>query len=204
MTQTSTLIDLIRHGEPVGGRRYRGNGADHPLSALGWEQMWAAIGSEHPWDQVIASPLVRCRAFALALVNASGAPLAIDWNLREIGMGTWEGRSPAEVEASDPEGFAAYYRDPVQNRPPGGESLAALSERVGHAYERAVVGNPDRHLLLVVHAGVMRAIVGRLLLADPRRWYRIRIDYASVVRVRYDRFGPRLECINAPRVPARG
>ena len=25
-----TLVDLIRHGEPTGGRRYRGNGADDP------------------------------------------------------------------------------------------------------------------------------------------------------------------------------
>ena len=33
-----TRIDLIRHGEPVGGRRYRGQ-IDDPLSEKGWKQM---------------------------------------------------------------------------------------------------------------------------------------------------------------------
>ncbi|MHB1590203.1 MAG: histidine phosphatase family protein [Sulfuricella sp.] len=39
----STTIDLIRHGEPVGGRRYRGR-TDDPLSEKGWNQMWTAVG----------------------------------------------------------------------------------------------------------------------------------------------------------------
>ena len=38
-----TTIDLIRHGEPVGGRKYRGQ-TDDPLSEKGWAQMWAAVG----------------------------------------------------------------------------------------------------------------------------------------------------------------
>ena len=38
-----TTIDLIRHGEPVGGRKYRGQ-TDDPLSEKGWEQMWKAVG----------------------------------------------------------------------------------------------------------------------------------------------------------------
>ena len=39
-----TLIDMIRHGEPVGGRRYRGQ-IDDPLSEKGWRQMWAAVAA---------------------------------------------------------------------------------------------------------------------------------------------------------------
>ena len=37
---SDTVIDLIRHGEPVGGRRYRGH-IDDPLSERGWQQMWS-------------------------------------------------------------------------------------------------------------------------------------------------------------------
>jgi hypothetical protein len=37
-----TLIDLIRHGQPEGGRRIRGNGCDDPLSPLGWDR-WQII-----------------------------------------------------------------------------------------------------------------------------------------------------------------
>jgi len=32
---TTTTIDLLRHGEPVGGKRYRGQ-IDDPLSEKGW------------------------------------------------------------------------------------------------------------------------------------------------------------------------
>ena len=34
-----TTIDLIRHGEPVGGRAYRGHNIDDPLSDKGWQQI---------------------------------------------------------------------------------------------------------------------------------------------------------------------
>ena len=39
---TETIIDLIRHGEPVGGQRLRG-AQDDPLSALGWQQMRESV-----------------------------------------------------------------------------------------------------------------------------------------------------------------
>jgi probable phosphoglycerate mutase len=197
---SDTVVDLIRHGEPVGGRRYRGNGTDDPLSPVGWEQMWRAVGDHSPWHQVVSSPLARCRGFACAIAGRHGLPLAVEPDLREVGMGAWEGRTPAAVREDDPAGFEAFYRDPVGRRPAGAEPLAELIERVGLAYDRAVASHPGRRLLLVVHAGVMRALVGRVLQGDPRRWYRIRIDYAGIVRIRHDRFGPVLECVNARRL----
>ena len=196
-----TLVDLIRHGEPRGGRRYRGNGADDPLSTEGWRQMRAALGETCPWEQIVSSPMARCRELACELAGRHGLPLSVEPALMEVGMGTWEGRAHAEVAAEQPAAFAAFYRDPVRNRPPGGESLADLSRRVSGAYDRQVELNPGRHLLIVCHAGVMRALVGHLLGAQPERWYRIRIDYAGIVRVRHGRFGPSLECCNAPTLP---
>lgn len=198
---SDTLVDLIRHGEPRGGRRYRGNGADDPLSAEGWRQMRAALGETCPWQQIVSSPMARCRELACELAGRHGLPLSVEPALREVGMGIWEGRAHAEVAAEQPDAFAAFYRDPVRNRPPGGESLADLSRRVCAAYDRQVELNPARHLLIVCHAGVLRALVGHLLGAQPDRWYRIRIDYAGIVRVRHGRFGPSLECCNAPTLP---
>ena len=61
---TTTRLDYLRHGQPIGGQRFRGNGIDDPLSGLGWRQMRetaAAIGS---WQRVITSPMQRCAAFA--------------------------------------------------------------------------------------------------------------------------------------------
>ncbi|MEL0584501.1 MAG: histidine phosphatase family protein [Candidatus Thiodiazotropha sp. (ex. Lucinoma kazani)] len=61
-----TTIDLLRHGEPVGGSRYRGQ-IDDPLSERGWEEMWHAVSGNRPWQAIISSPLQRCSQFAQAL-----------------------------------------------------------------------------------------------------------------------------------------
>ena len=195
-----TLVDLMRHGEPVGGVRFRGNGTDDPLSNLGWSQMWDAVGDQHPWDQVVSSPMARSREFAVALAARHGLPLAVIPDLTEVGMGAWEGQAPEALHRANPEALEDFRRDPVGKRPTGGESLASLSERVGRVYDRLLAGYPGRHLLVVCHSGVSRAIIGRALHASPECWYRIRIDYAGVTRVRHDRFGASLQCVNARRV----
>jgi probable phosphoglycerate mutase len=195
-----TIVDLIRHGEPEGGRIIRGNGCDHPLSAAGWVQMRDALGPTAPWDQIISSPLTRCLAFAADLAGRRGLPLAVEPQLREIGMGAWEGRRPSEIAVEEPAAYHAFLRDPLANRPPGGERLEALQARVAAAYERQVAAFPDRHLLIVCHAGVTRAVIGHLLRADAERWYRMRVDYAGITRIRHGRFGPSIEFVNSARV----
>jgi probable phosphoglycerate mutase len=195
------VVDLIRHGEPVGGARYRGNGTDDPLSVLGWSQMADALGQSAHWDQVISSPMSRCRVFATDLAGRHGLPLVVDPNLIEVGMGAWEGRARSDVAEQEPERYAAFYHDPVAERPAGAEPLERLVARVSDAYARHLAAYPGRRLLIVCHAGVMRALVGHLLGADARRWYRIRIDYAGLVRVRHGRLGPSIEWVNAVRLP---
>ncbi len=56
---TSTQTDLLRHDEPVGGRRYRGR-TDDPLSEVGWRQMRAAVDGYSAWRATVTSPLKRC------------------------------------------------------------------------------------------------------------------------------------------------
>ncbi len=193
-------IDLLRHGEPEGGRRYRGHGVDHPLSATGWRQMWDAVGDHCPWDRILSSPLQRCRAFAEALAARHGLPLVVDERLREVGFGTWEGRTPAELQAEDPEGYAAFYADPVHRRPPGAEPLKAFIARVTAAFDAALQDPAGGHLLWVVHAGVIRAVVARVLQAPPIALYRMRTDYAGLSRVCVRPQGVMLQFHNRPRL----
>ena len=103
----STTLDLMRHGEPVGGRRYRGQ-IDDPLSEKGWAQMRAAVGELAPWDRIVSSPLLRCRAFAEALASAHGLPLTLDERLKEVGFGAWEGKTAAEIEEDAPGTLARF------------------------------------------------------------------------------------------------
>ncbi|MEO5343288.1 MAG: histidine phosphatase family protein [Gammaproteobacteria bacterium SHHR-1] len=185
-----TLIDFIRHGEPEGGRRYRGHRIDDPLSTRGWGQLWAAVPDQAPWQGIISSPLLRCRAFAERLSQRHGLPLAIEPDFREVGFGCWEGLSPDQVAEQQPQAYAAFYQDPLRNRPEGAEDLEGFSQRVSTALERAVERHAGEHLLVVAHAGVIRAVLGLALQAPPSAWYRARIDTAGISRFRRDENGP--------------
>lgn len=191
------LIDLIRHGEPVGGRRYRGHGIDDPLSETGWAQMWQALGEAAPWDCIVSSPLQRCRAFAEALSSRHGIPVTLEHRFREVGFGRWEGRSPAEIQANNRAEYEGFYTDPVKCRPPGAEPLDSFITRVVTAYS-AVLSNPEaQHCLIVAHAGVIRAIIAHVLHANPLGLYRIKVDNAGVTPIRHGRYGGKLEFHNS-------
>ena len=69
-----TTINLLRHGEPLGGSRYRGQ-VDDALSETGWQQMWQAVDGCKDWQQIITSPLQRCQAFAELLGERRGIPV---------------------------------------------------------------------------------------------------------------------------------
>ncbi|MGD2076500.1 MAG: histidine phosphatase family protein [Gammaproteobacteria bacterium] len=193
---TDTRIDFLRHGEPVGGRRYRGDGVDDPLSETGWQQMWDAVGDAAPWSRIVSSPLQRCRAFARALSERQRLPLSVEARFREVGLGAWEGLSPDDILRDEPDAYAAFYRDPSRNRPRGAEPLEAFGARVASALEELFAGFAGEHLLVVAHAGVIRAVLGHVLQSEPAAWYRTRIDNAGLTRVRRGRYGARLEFHN--------
>jgi alpha-ribazole phosphatase len=186
MSAASTLIDLIRHGEPVGGRAYRGHGIDDPLSETGWMQMWNAVGDQAPWQQIVTSPMRRCQEFAQALAEKHGLPLATIQDLREVGFGTWEGKAPDELKREHAKEFEDFYLDPVNCRPQGAEPLADFIDRVTRAWNGILNQFTGQHVLVVAHAGVIRAVVAHVLHSEPVGMYRIQIDNAGISRIRHD------------------
>ena len=76
-------LSLLRHGEPVGGRIYRGN-QDDPLTEKGWQQMLDATQNQS-WDLIITSPLLRCQSFAQHLHQQQKSSLEIVDNFLELG-----------------------------------------------------------------------------------------------------------------------
>ncbi|MDT3706631.1 MAG: alpha-ribazole phosphatase family protein [Thiobacillus sp.] len=181
----STTLDLMRHGEPVGGRRYRGQ-LDDPLSEKGWAQMRAAVGEQAPWGRIVSSPLLRCRAFAETLASAHGLPLTLDERLQEVGFGGWEGRTTAEIEVATPGALARFKADPLNARPAGAEPLDIFHARVASALEELVVRYAGEHVLLVGHAGVIRMAFAWALHVPLEHAYRIEVANASLTRLCFD------------------
>jgi probable phosphoglycerate mutase len=187
-----TIIDLIRHGEPVGGRAYRGHSIDDPLSENGWQQMWNAIGDEAPWDHIITSPLQRCQAFAEAILEKHGIPFSIDENLKEVGFGSWEGRTPVEIKAENLKEYQDFYNDPVNKRPQGAEPLQDFIQRVTITFNKILNKHRGKHILVVAHAGVNRAIIANALHTAPLGLYRINVKNAGMSRLKHNELGTHL------------
>jgi alpha-ribazole phosphatase/probable phosphoglycerate mutase len=179
---TTTTIDLIRHGEPVGGRMYRGQ-TDHPLSERGWAQMRAATREPAAWEAIVSSPLLRCREFAEELGGRLGLGVQLDARLMEVGFGGWEGQTGAQIRAADPEALRRFYQDPVRARPAGAEPLPAFQQRVSEALQELLQRHGGRHLLVVTHAGVIRAAIAHVLSTPLGTLYRTHVDNAAITRL---------------------
>ncbi len=178
---SETKIDIIRHGEPEGGRRYRGHGVDDPLSKLGWQQMWDAVPEKAEWDHIVTSPLSRCHKFAEALADTLSIGFTVEDNLKEIGFGTWEGRTPDDIKANEGDALERFLKDPVNNRPEGAEPLDDFADRVWTVYESILENHPGEHVLVIAHAGVIRAITSKILgMALDDVYSRLKIDYAAI------------------------
>jgi alpha-ribazole phosphatase len=178
-----TRIDLVRHGQPEGGNRFRGHGVDDPLSSLGWQQMRATAAMVDDWQQVISSPMQRCIAFARWLSNERGLPLELVPDLREIGFGSWEGVSRSELREQRRDEYEAFYQDPVHNRPAGAEPLDDFGHRVARALDAAATQHAGERVLIVAHAGVIRAAIGHVLQSPPALWYQCDVANAGLTRL---------------------
>jgi len=176
-----TLVDLIRHGEPVGGRKYRGQ-SDDPLSDKGWRQMREALAGHRPWQAVITSPLSRCRAFAEELATDLQLPLHVDDRWQEIGFGDWEGRTADELRAADPEILHRFWQDPEAHRPPGAEPVQVFYQRVRAAWDDLLATHRGSHSLVVCHAGVIRMSLLHLLGYPLQHVFRVQVSNAGITR----------------------
>ena len=193
----TTIVDLLRHGEPVGGRAYRGNRIDDPLSESGWQQMRSWLDSDVAWQRVVTSPLRRCKDFAEEVVTKYNLPIQVVQDLKEVGFGSWEGKSPEEIQSLYPEAYQVFYNDPVKKRPEGAEPLEDFFKRVNDAYSAVIAQYPGEHILLVTHAGVIRAVIANMLKAPIASMYQLRIDYAGLSRIRYGDSPAKLENFNS-------
>ena len=186
----TTIIDMIRHGTPDGGNKYRGNKIDDPLSEKGWQQMWSAVESYPAWDAVVSSPMQRCQSFARAYAQNHGLKVEVIENLKEVGFGEWEGKSSREILADNPDLIKNFYHDPIAHKPAGAEELEQFQQRVEAAIKYTLEQYAGKKVLLVAHAGVIRAAITASIQAPAASMYRMSIDNAAIIRIKDDGIRP--------------
>jgi len=191
-----TIIQLLRHGTPEGGNKFRGHSIDDPLSEKGWQQMNNAIGEHNQWDMVISSPLQRCYAFAQSFADKHNIPLTIDDRLKEVGFGIWEGKSSQQILVQDPAAIKNFYHDPIKYRPKNAEELPLFQKRVSAALQDILTIHNNKRILVVAHAGVIRAAITSVTGSPESAMYRISIGNAALITIQDDGIRPATLILN--------
>jgi alpha-ribazole phosphatase len=186
------LITLVRHGESIwnGERRIQGH-QDPPLSSRGRQQaalLAARLGGHLPQrpTALYASPLRRAAETAEIVGAAVSLPVIAEPDLREMGLGSWEGRTVPEIRAASPGAYEGWLRDPLAHPAPGGERLEAFAGRVSAAFDRARAAHPGADLILVSHGGPIKAILCHVLGLQSRLLFRIKQDNTALSIVQLD------------------
>ncbi|MGW0976569.1 bifunctional RNase H/acid phosphatase [Streptomyces griseus] len=184
----ATLV-LLRHGETAltPEKRFSGSGGTDPeLSATGRGQAeraaehFAALGAV---QDIVSSPLRRCRETAAAVAARLGLDVRIDEGLRETDFGAWEGLTFAEVRERYGDDLTAWLASPDTAPTGGGESFAEVTERVAAARDRIVARYAGRTVLLVTHVTPIKTLVRLALGAPPESLFRMELSAASISTV---------------------
>ncbi len=185
MDEQPITVDLLRHGEPEGGSKYRGQ-LDDPLSELGWKQMRQSISNHQPWSAVVSSPLSRCALFAKETSDQLALKLTFEPRFKEISFGDWEGFTAKELLETEPKKLQNYWDNPFKNPPPNGETLADFQLRIITAWDELIERHRGQHILLIGHAGMMRIILLNVLQMPLEHLFRLEIPHAGIARVQID------------------
>jgi broad specificity phosphatase PhoE len=176
-------ITFIRHGETEWNAAGRVQGqADVPLSERGREQ--ARLLGERlrgaGFDSTYTSDL--SRAAETARLALPGAPAALEPRLREQDVGDLDGLTWKELLSGGSPMGLEWLADPLQARPPGGETFPELVDR----YQEWRGALPAMgHVAAVTHGGLILAALWTVIgAADLHRW-RFELRPTSLTTLRF-------------------
>jgi alpha-ribazole phosphatase len=178
------------------------HGPTHEKTFVGWRDVPADL-SDHPriarlsahlpvGAHLVSSDLSRASATADAVARGRhrlpDAPA-----LREFHFGNWDGKHFTEI---DPVLSRAYWENPGDTAPPGGESWDAAAARINAGVDALArqVGAGD--IIIVAHAGVIVTQIQRAMGLTPHQALAYKIDNLSVTQTVFGPDGWRAGAIN--------
>jgi broad specificity phosphatase PhoE len=194
-------IHLVRHGHhAMLGRWLCGRMPGVQLDELGCRQMsrCAEMIPARPLA-IQSSPQRRAQQSASILAWHFGLPVEIAPEIDEIDYGEWTSRAFAELEGDTR--WKRWNTRRSAGRPPGGESMRALQQRMVQYLEQLRCAQADGAIVIVSHAEPIRAALLYYSRTPLDNFLSIEVDPASVSTLEMDRAGIRISRINQ-QVPA--
>ena len=142
-----------------------------------------------PFEAAYSSDLLRCADTARTVLGERGVELLLTERMREQGWGDWQGLRFREIEQRDPELYTRMMGRDSEFSPPGGESFREVMDRVGGFFDEGSGTDYEGTVLVVGHAGSLRAFVAKTLDISLESSWRLQFDSCglSVVDVGPDR-----------------
>lgn len=126
--------------------------------------------------KVYSSPLTRC----LQLAETFSDTVSTDPRLQELDFGAWEGKRFDQIEA---DALQHWMNNFVTAAPPNGENFEDLYRRAGEFWQDLLATGAEQ-VLVITHAGVIRALLARALNLPLANSFQLRIDSGSVHKLR--------------------
>lgn len=186
------MLIMVRHGQTAVNAQGLLQGHLNPdLDEVGRMQalrLGAHVREHHRGARIVSSPLAR----AVQTASAISDEFTIDERFIELDYGSWDGLSMGEIDRST---WQSWRSDPGF-RPPGGESLRELDERVVPALEELFMEAKDHTIVVVTHVSPIKSAITWALGVGPDATWRCHLDRASITRIAVTERGPVLAAMN--------
>ena len=186
------MIVVVRHGRTLSNASGLLLGrADPSLDDVGRSQARQVAAAVGKVDRVVTSPLARARQTA-AEFDLAGGQVEIDKRFIELDYGEWDERPVSDVTSAE----WARWRADIGWAPPGGESLAALGERVRSGLDELVSAAEVGTVVVVTHVSPVKAALAWALGVGDEVSWRSFVQPASITRIGILRGVPQLLAFN--------
>lgn len=129
-------------------------------------------------DRCYSSPLSRCKQLARSLYLPT--EVKFDDRLIDLHYGSWEGQYWSQLDQRQ---VNYWLHNFIDTQPPGGESYQHLQGRLMDFWEDLML-EPLHHVMLITHPDVIRLILIHVLNMPLAHMPSIKIDPASVSKIR--------------------
>lgn len=196
---TETRVLLLRHAETAAPDRFHGAESDVPLGERGWEQAaavaprLAALGPA----ALYCSGMLRARQTAEPIGVACGLRAVVVPNLHERRMGPLSGVRLTEGWEAYTRAMDLWKRGDLDATHEGGESFAAIRDRVVPAFLGLASNHPGVTIVVVAHGIVIRVLLSCLLEGQgPADFDGFGIDFVAPNDLRFNGQAWRAEALN--------
>lgn len=174
---------FIRHGLTLDNESMKLSGfIDSELSETGKKQakQTSIRLKDEKIDLIYSSPLKRAMNTAKEIAQVNNIHVDIFDEFKEMNFGDFEGLTFNEIELNYKEEYERLKNESFEYNFPNGENMIGFHGRISNKIEDIIKKQDGKTVLIVSHAGVIRACLSHLITNDHTYHWNFKIDNCSI------------------------